>query len=81
MSHISRQAYDVLLLSLYVYVQFIAGEECSVHVCVCTCVQTSSESIGVKLALGETQVVAETRQFLLDHDIALDAFSQVCLCM
>ncbi|KAK2172512.1 hypothetical protein NP493_953g00009 [Ridgeia piscesae] len=34
-------------------------------------------SVGVRLALGETQVVAETRDFLIDNGVALDAFSQV----
>jgi len=39
--------------------------------------QDSRQSLGVRLALGETQLVAETRDFLLDHGVALDAFSQV----
>ena len=29
------------------------------------------------MALGETQIVAETRQFLLENGVALDSFSQV----
>jgi len=33
-------------------------------------------SIGVRMALGETQIVAETRDFLLSNGVALDAFSQ-----
>lgn len=31
------------------------------------------------MALGETQIVQETRQFLLDNQVSLDSFSQVCL--
>lgn len=29
------------------------------------------------MALGETQIVQETRQFLLDNSVSLDSFSQV----
>ena len=29
------------------------------------------------MALGETQIVAETREFLMENGIALDSFSQV----
>ncbi|XP_030847248.1 probable RNA-binding protein 19 [Strongylocentrotus purpuratus] len=36
----------------------------------------SSRSLGVRMALGETQIVAETRQFLLDNGVLLDSFSQ-----
>ncbi|XP_022101109.1 probable RNA-binding protein 19 [Acanthaster planci] len=36
----------------------------------------TGRSLGVRMALGETQIVAETRQFLLDHGVALDSFSQ-----
>ncbi|XP_071504479.1 probable RNA-binding protein 19 [Diadema antillarum] len=36
----------------------------------------TSSSLGVRMALGETQIVAETRQFLLDNGVALDSFSQ-----
>ncbi|XP_078598476.1 putative RNA-binding protein 19 [Branchiostoma floridae x Branchiostoma japonicum] len=36
----------------------------------------SRESLAVRMALGETQIVAETRQFLLDNGVKLDAFSQ-----
>lgn len=35
------------------------------------------DSIGVRLALGETQIVAEIRQFLIDNGVSLDSFSQV----
>lgn len=31
------------------------------------------------MALGETQIVQETRQFLLDNNVSLDSFSQVCV--
>ena len=31
------------------------------------------------MALGETQIVAETRKFLLDNGVVLDSFSQVKL--
>lgn len=34
-------------------------------------------SLGVRMALGETQIVQETRDFLTDHGVALDSFSQV----
>lgn len=32
------------------------------------------------MALGETQIVQETRQFLLDNQVSLDSFSQVRQC-
>lgn len=35
-----------------------------------------NESAAVRVALGETQIVQETRQFLIDNGISLDAFSQ-----
>ena len=34
------------------------------------------ESLAVRLAVGETQIVHETRQFLIDNGVQLDAFSQ-----
>lgn len=34
------------------------------------------ESAAVRMALGETQLVVETRKFLLEHGVKLDAFSQ-----
>ncbi|KAK1796435.1 hypothetical protein P4O66_009487 [Electrophorus voltai] len=33
-------------------------------------------SLAVRMALGETQIIQETRQFLLDNGVALDSFSQ-----
>jgi len=33
----------------------------------------------VRLALGETQIVTEIRQFLLDNGVVLDSFSNVSL--
>lgn len=36
----------------------------------------TGESVAVRMALGETQVVAETREFLERHGVALDAFSR-----
>ncbi|XP_060775388.1 probable RNA-binding protein 19 [Neoarius graeffei] len=36
----------------------------------------SQNSLAVRMALGETQIVQETRQFLLDSDVCLDSFSQ-----
>lgn len=36
----------------------------------------SSESVAVRMALGETQIVVETRKFLLVNGVELDAFSQ-----
>lgn len=35
------------------------------------------QSVAVRLALGETQLVAETKQFLLENGIQLDAFQDV----
>ncbi|XP_054272125.1 probable RNA-binding protein 19 [Macrosteles quadrilineatus] len=32
--------------------------------------------VAVRVALGETQIVSETRQFLLDNGVSLDAFNQ-----
>lgn len=37
----------------------------------------SSQSLGVRLALGETEVVNETRDFLIEQGVSLDSFSQV----
>ena len=39
-------------------------------------VDGTKESIGVRVALGETKVVSETRSFLLDNGVSLDSFSQ-----
>lgn len=36
----------------------------------------SEGSLAVRMALGETQIVQETRQFLLDNGVSLDSFSQ-----
>ncbi|KAG7263405.1 hypothetical protein CRUP_007411, partial [Coryphaenoides rupestris] len=36
----------------------------------------SGGSLAVRMALGETQIVQETRQFLLDNRVSLDSFSQ-----
>uniref|UniRef100_A0A8D0API7 Probable RNA-binding protein 19 n=1 Tax=Sander lucioperca TaxID=283035 RepID=A0A8D0API7_SANLU len=36
----------------------------------------SKGSLAVRMALGETQIVQETRQFLLDNGVSLDSFSQ-----
>ncbi|XP_076007167.1 putative RNA-binding protein 19 [Genypterus blacodes] len=36
----------------------------------------SKGSLAVRMALGETQIVQETRQFLLDNSVCLDSFSQ-----
>ncbi|XP_072352543.1 probable RNA-binding protein 19 isoform X1 [Scyliorhinus torazame] len=33
-------------------------------------------SVAVRMALGETQIVQETRQFLVDNGVSLDSFSQ-----
>lgn len=38
--------------------------------------QESKGSLAVRMALGETQIVQETRQFLLDNGVSLDSFSQ-----
>ncbi|KAM4746173.1 putative RNA-binding protein 19 [Anableps anableps] len=36
----------------------------------------SKGSVAVRMALGETQIVQETRQFLLENSVCLDSFSQ-----
>ncbi|XP_077995356.1 putative RNA-binding protein 19 [Glandiceps talaboti] len=36
----------------------------------------TANSLAVRMALGETQIVSETRQFLVDNHVSLDAFSQ-----
>ncbi|CAG5132481.1 unnamed protein product [Candidula unifasciata] len=36
----------------------------------------SRGSLGVRIALGETQIVSETREFLISNGVALDSFSQ-----
>lgn len=38
--------------------------------------ETGESSVAVRMALGESQVVAETREFLERHGVALDAFSR-----
>ncbi|MGH0155802.1 UNVERIFIED_CONTAM: hypothetical protein FKN15_030048 [Acipenser sinensis] len=38
--------------------------------------QEARGSVAVRMALGETQIVQETRQFLLDNKVSLDSFSQ-----
>lgn len=35
-----------------------------------------NESLAVRLAVGETQIIHETRQFLIDNGVQLDSFSQ-----
>jgi multiple RNA-binding domain-containing protein 1 len=35
-----------------------------------------NDSLAVRLAVGETQIIHETRQFLVDNGVQLDAFSQ-----
>lgn len=37
----------------------------------------NSESLAVRMALGETQLVAETREFLTSNGVQLDVFGQV----
>ena len=37
----------------------------------------SKGGLALRMALGETQVVAETKEFLLSHGVKLDAFGQV----
>ena len=45
-------------------------------------VQSSKkDSVGVRLALGETQIVMAIRQFLLDNGVVLDSFSNVSVFM
>ena len=39
--------------------------------------QDQGGSLGVRMALGETQIVTETREFLIEEGVTLDAFSQV----
>ena len=39
--------------------------------------QEGKQSLGVRMALGETQIVSETRDFLTENGVVLDAFSQV----
>ena len=38
----------------------------------------SSSSLAVRMALGETQIVTETRKFLVSQGVKLDVFGQVC---
>lgn len=40
----------------------------------------SSTSLAVRMALGETQIVTETRKFLVSQGVKLDVFGQVCVC-
>jgi len=49
----------------------------SMSLCVCLLQAGKKDSIGVRMALGETQIVTEIRQFLLDNGVALDSFSAV----
>ena len=42
----------------------------------------SSKSVAVRMALGETEIVSDTREFLESHGVILDVFGQVCsLCI
>lgn len=41
--------------------------------------QEAPQSLGVRMALGETQIVAETRDFLTENGVVLDSFSQVVM--
>ncbi|KAK3084206.1 hypothetical protein FSP39_010039 [Pinctada imbricata] len=36
----------------------------------------AKQSLGVRMALGETEIVAETRKFLVENGVMLDSFSQ-----
>ena len=36
-----------------------------------------ADSLAVRMALGETEVVAETREFLVSNGVKLDVFGQV----
>lgn len=51
---------------------------CWFYLCNLCSFQESEGSVAVRMALGETQIVQETRQFLLDNNVCLDSFSQVC---
>ena len=51
------------------------------HLSVFTVFQSSKESLGVRMALGETQIVMETREFLVKNGVILDMFSKVCISM
>lgn len=37
----------------------------------------TGKDAAVKMALGETQIVNDTKQFLLDNGVKVDAFNQV----
>lgn len=37
----------------------------------------TGSDVAVRMALGETQIVSDTRQFLLNNGVLLDAFNQV----
>ena len=37
----------------------------------------NSDSLAVRMALGETQLVAETREFLTSQGVKIDSFGQV----
>lgn len=41
--------------------------------------QDQKENLGVRLAVGETNIITETRDFLTSHGVKLDVFSQVNL--
>ena len=43
----------------------------------CFPLQSGKGSVGVRQALGETQLIQETKQFLTENGIALDSFGQV----
>ena len=43
--------------------------------------ENSKSSTAVRLALGETELVSETRQFLESHGVKLDVFGQVFSCL
>lgn len=39
--------------------------------------QEGKGSVAVRVALGETQLVQDVRQFLMENGVSLDSFSQV----
>lgn len=42
-----------------------------------SCLQESKDSVAVRVALGETELVQEIRRFLIENGVSLDSFSQV----
>ncbi|CAF1389336.1 unnamed protein product [Adineta steineri] len=71
----SEQNWNTLFLSSNVIAE-IMGERYGLDKATIATSTKKNDSLAVRLAVGETQIVHETRQFLMDNGVQLDSFSQ-----